>query len=157
MCTAEGCNAKIGGTNHVSSSKNKRIALDDAMFAGTPGYHTSVKTESDDKEALCLSDRIMRLLIHALTLASMELKYAPGSKRGNVVKMMSHANTNGFCADEVSALFSNDFVRVRKRTGYSEDDTSIGLHMMLSAFVKRTTATHSDFNYSHDMHSHLIR
>jgi hypothetical protein len=140
-CTADGCNAKIGGQNHVSSGKNKRVNEGDAMFQGTPGYHcsmannasTSAKGDSKSKEQLCLSDRVMRLLIHALMLASMEIKHTP-VPGGNVAKAMSQSRTNGLYIEEVSELFSGDFLKVKRSTGYSEDDAAMGLHLLMASW-----------------------
>jgi hypothetical protein len=153
VCTAQGCNAKIGGTNHVANAKNKRISLDDSSFNGTPGYHTSVS--NDGKEKLCLSNRIIRLLIHGLIVASMEIKHAQVSSNNNVAKAMSHTRTSGFYIEEVNALFAKDFMKIKKSTGYTDDDTSMGLHLALSAFS--SSVKNRDFDYSHQMQSHLIR
>lgn len=157
VCTAEGCNAKIGGQNHVVNSKNKRLSMNDAAFEGTPGYHTSVANEDSagaKEEKLCLSDRIMRLLIHSLMVASVEIKHAHLTNSGNIAKVMSQARTTGFYLEEMQELFANDFSKIRKSTGYTTDDASMGLHLSFSTFCKQTT---SKFYNSLLLESHITR
>lgn len=137
VCTAEGCNAKIGGTNHVVNAKNKRLDMNDADFQGTPGYHTSVANDSKD-DKLCLSKRIMRLLTHGLMVASMEIKHAFLGNNGNIAKAMSATRTSGFYVEELHQLFNKDLLKIKKSTGYSLDDVSMGLHLAFSTFCVDT-------------------
>lgn len=133
ICTAEGCNARIGGANHVIDSKNKRLEISDQAFQGTPGYHMSVSNSDSSSEKLCLSDRMLRLVIHALMIASVEIKYSQaitGNK--NISKVMSKSRTAGMYLEDMCELYSQDFMKIRTFTAFTEDDTSMGVHLVLA-------------------------
>jgi hypothetical protein len=134
-CTAQGCNARIGGQFHVVDPSNKRLDMSDAVFQGTPGYHTSVW--NDAKEKLCLSDRMLRMLIHSLMVASMEMKYANIGSNGNIAKVMSHSRTGGCYIEELHEMFSKDFFKVKKSISFTVEDTSIGIHLALSLWCRQ--------------------
>ena len=129
ICTAEGCNAKIGGQNHVVDKSNTRLSQHSNEFQGIPGYHMSVINES---KQLCLSDRILRLLIHGLMEASTEMKYVCG----NVAKMMSYNRTSGLFIQEIKEQFAKDFEKVKKSTGFPDTETSLGVHIAMSTWSK---------------------
>lgn len=153
VCTAEGCHAKIGGQNHVVNAKNKRLAMDDSSFQGTPGYHTSVA--NDAKENLCLSNRVLRLMIHALMAASMEIRYASAGSKGNVARVMSHTRTSGFYLEEIQDLFAKDFDKIKKFTGYTNEDVSMGLHLTLATFCN--DLKFNNFRQSLQLTTHILR
>jgi hypothetical protein len=98
----------------------------------------------------------MRLLIHGLMVASMEIKHVSVATGGNVARAMCHTRTSGFYLEEMSDLFAKDFVKIKQSTGYTADDASMGLHLALAALCRCTKET-PDFAYSHQLPTHLMR
>lgn len=119
---------------------NKRLEAGDKVFQGTPGYHCSVGNENEEKEKLCLSDRMMRLLLHGLMVASAEIKHTsvPGN---NIAKAMSSIRSSGFYEEEVQDLFLKDFQKIKLSTGFTDDDVSMGLHLAISSWFRSLRGT----------------
>jgi hypothetical protein len=132
-CSAPGCNAPIGGSNHVAVAGAVRMEDMSSIFS-TPGYmfDTTLSIGSGNHDT---NGRIMRFMLHAaMTLAVNDSGLFKFINPPLGKLKSSREDVQEFIKERLTF----DYDSLKKATTFGDTDLSIGLHLAFSRYNQCT-------------------
>ena len=145
VCSAPGCNAKIGGRNHESVKGTTRISTESDGFTSDPGYIDQVVLEKSSYNN-DITVMVVRLLLHSLMYLS---SFDPLAEKGlQGLMTASRRPMASSVRDTIKRRMQFDFQTLKEITMLSGDDLFMALHMTLQKWGDVIGGSASKYNLS---------
>eukprot|EP00602_Paraphysomonas_sp_CaronLab_P009208 CAMPEP_0185034388 /NCGR_PEP_ID=MMETSP1103-20130426/24249_1 /TAXON_ID=36769 /ORGANISM="Paraphysomonas bandaiensis, Strain Caron Lab Isolate" /LENGTH=1107 /DNA_ID=CAMNT_0027571029 /DNA_START=1161 /DNA_END=4484 /DNA_ORIENTATION=+ len=129
-CSAPGCGALIGGTNHTSVTGTTRLGI--GIDHAEPGYFTDDTLKSSTYKN-SIATMAMRFMLHAAMIIGASSSQFTQRQLAVVMKLSQPK-------DIMPALWKRlklDFRSMKSCTSFTEEDLCMGLHMVFSSLCNR--------------------